>query len=89
MACLSTPPGQGRFTTVFTDTEPAHSYDDIQYAAFAGVPLSSIRYATREGADLAVERLMELIAAEDILPPPRVSMIDPDLTIRDSTRLLA
>ena len=53
------------------------------------MPLSSIRYATREGADLAVERLMELIAAEDILPPPRVSMIDPDLTIRDSTRLLA
>ena len=53
------------------------------------MPLSSIRYATREGADLAVERLMELIAAEDILLPPRVSMIDPDLTIRDSTRLLA
>ncbi|HTM77061.1 MAG TPA: LacI family DNA-binding transcriptional regulator [Devosia sp.] len=63
--------------------------DDIEYAAFAGVPLSSIRYATRAVSDLAVERLMELIAAKDILPPPRVSMIDPDLIIRDSTRLIA
>jgi LacI family transcriptional regulator len=63
--------------------------DDIQYAAFAGVPLSSIRYATREVSELAVERLMELIGAKDSLPPPRVSMIDPDLIIRDSTRLLA
>jgi LacI family transcriptional regulator, galactose operon repressor len=62
--------------------------DDIPYAGFAGVPLSSIRYATREVSDLAVERLMELIAAKDILPPPRVSMIDPDLIIRDSTRLV-
>ena len=62
-------------------------YDDIQYAAFAGVPLSSVRYATREVTDLAVERLMELIAAKDTLPPPRVSMIDPDLIVRDSTRL--
>ncbi|WP_375451870.1 LacI family DNA-binding transcriptional regulator [uncultured Devosia sp.] len=61
-------------------------YDDIQYAGFAGVPLSSVRYATREVSDLAVERLMELIAAPDALPPPRVSMIDPDLVIRDSTR---
>ncbi|HTN61961.1 MAG TPA: substrate-binding domain-containing protein, partial [Devosia sp.] len=63
--------------------------DDIQYAAFAGVPLSSIRYATREVSELAVERLMELIGAKDSLPPPRVSMIDPDLIIRDSTRLIA
>jgi LacI family transcriptional regulator len=61
--------------------------DDIQYAAFAGVPLSSVRYATREVSEMAVERLMELIAAEDILPQPRVSLIDPDLVIRDSTRL--
>ncbi len=64
-------------------------YDDIEYAAFAGVPLSSVRYATREVTEMAVERLMELIAAKDILPPPRVSMIDPDIIIRDSTRLSA
>ena len=61
-------------------------FDDIEYAAFAGVPLSSVRYATREVSEMAVERLMELIAA-DVLPQPRVSLIDPDLIIRDSTRL--
>jgi len=64
-------------------------FDDIQYAPYARVPLSSVRYATGEVTELAVERLMELIAAKDVLPQPRVSMIDPDLIIRDSTRLLA
>ncbi|MET3898950.1 LacI family transcriptional regulator [Devosia sp. UYZn731] len=62
-------------------------FDDIEYAAFAGVPLSSVRYATREVSEMAVERLMELIAAKDALPQARVSLIDPDLIIRDSTRL--
>jgi LacI family transcriptional regulator len=35
--------------------------------------------------ELAVDRLMRLIAAEDGLPEPRVTMIDPDLVIREST----
>jgi LacI family transcriptional regulator len=35
---------------------------------------------------MAVERLMKLIAAGDQLPEPRVTQIDPDLVIRESTR---
>ena len=36
-------------------------------------------------SDLAVERLMGLIAAGDDLPEARVTLIDPDLIIRAST----
>ena len=34
---------------------------------------------------LAVHRLMGLIAAGGDLPEPRVTMIDPDLVVREST----
>ena len=33
-----------------------------------------------------VDRLMRLISAGDTLPEPRVTQIDPDLVIRESTR---
>jgi len=35
--------------------------------------------------DLAVERLLSLISAGDQMPEPRVTMIDPELIVRDST----
>ena len=34
---------------------------------------------------MAVDRLMWLIQAGDVLPEPRVTLIDPELIVREST----
>jgi LacI family transcriptional regulator len=60
--------------------------DNIEFAEFAGVPLSSVHYAVETVTRMAVERLMRLISAGDHLPEPRITQIDPDLVIRESTR---
>jgi LacI family transcriptional regulator len=60
--------------------------DNIEFAEYAGVPLSSVDYAVETVTRMAVDRLMRLIAAGDHLPEPRVTQIDPDLVIRESTR---
>ena len=60
--------------------------DNIEFGEYAGVPLSSVDYAVETVTRMAVERLMRLIAAGDQLPEPRVTQIDPDLVIRESTR---
>jgi LacI family transcriptional regulator len=61
-------------------------FDNIEYAEYAAVPMSSVNYAVEVVTRMAVERLMTLISAGDQLPEPRVTQIDPDLVIRDSTR---
>jgi LacI family transcriptional regulator len=61
-------------------------FDNIEFAEYAGVPLSSVNYAVEVVTRMAVDRLMRLIAAGDSLPEPRVTQIDPDLIIRESTR---
>lgn len=59
--------------------------DNIEFAEFAGVPLSSVNYAVETVTRMAVDRLMRLIAAGEQLPDPRITQIDPDLVIREST----
>lgn len=59
--------------------------DNIEFAEFASVPLSSVDYAVDTLTRMAVDRLMRLISAGDQLPEPRVTMIDPDLVIRESS----
>ena len=59
--------------------------DNIEFAEFASVPLSSVNYAVDVVTRMAVERLMNLISAGDQLPEPRVTLIDPDLVIRESS----
>ena len=61
-------------------------FDNIEFAEYAGVPLSSVNYAVEVVTRMAVDRLMRLISAGDTLPEPRVTQIDPDLVIRESTR---
>jgi LacI family transcriptional regulator len=61
-------------------------FDNIEFAEYAGVPLSSVNYAVEVVTRMAVDRLMRLIAAGDSLPEARVTQIDPDLVIRESTR---
>jgi len=61
-------------------------FDNIEFAEYASVPLSTVNYAVETVSSMAVDRLMQLIAAGDALPAPRVTQIEPDLVIRESTR---
>jgi len=61
-------------------------YDNIELAAYASPPLSSVNYAEELVAQDAVNRLMELIKTQDQLPEPRITLIDPELIVRESTK---
>lgn len=60
-------------------------FDNIEFAEFSAVPLSSVVYAAQDVARLAVERLMTLIKSGDVLPEPTLTLIEPELVIRQST----
>jgi DNA-binding LacI/PurR family transcriptional regulator len=60
-------------------------FDNIEFAEHAATPISSVNYEIAMVTELAVERLLLLIAAGDQLPEPRVTLIDPDLIVREST----
>jgi LacI family transcriptional regulator len=60
--------------------------DNIEFAEYAAVPLTTVNYAAETVTRMAVDRLMRLIAAGDQLPEPRVTQIDPDLLVRESTQ---
>lgn len=62
-------------------------FDNIAFAEYAGVPLSSVNYAVETVTSMAVDRLMGLIGAGETLPEPRVTQIDPDSVIRELTRV--
>ena len=60
-------------------------YDNIDFAEYASVPLSTVNYEVTVVSRLAVDRLLRLISAGDHLPEPRATLIDPALVIREST----
>jgi LacI family transcriptional regulator len=60
-------------------------FDNIEFGAYAATPLSSVDYPFEMVSRLAVQRLLALIAAEAALPAPRVTMIEPDLIVRESS----
>jgi LacI family transcriptional regulator len=60
-------------------------FDNIEFAEHAATPISSVNYAVETVTDLAVERLIGLISGDGTLPEARVTLIDPDLIIREST----
>jgi LacI family transcriptional regulator len=60
-------------------------FDNIEFAEYASVPVTSVNYAVEAVTRMAVDRLMSLIGAGDQLPEPRVTFIDPELVIREST----
>jgi LacI family transcriptional regulator len=60
-------------------------FDNIEFAEYASVPVTSVNYAVEAVTHMAVDRLMSLIGAGDELPEPRVTLIDPELVIREST----
>lgn len=60
-------------------------FDNIEFAEHAATPISSVKYEVDLVTELAVERLLQLVASKDNLPEPRVTLIDPELIVRDST----
>lgn len=60
-------------------------YDNIQFAEFAEPTLSTMNYAVDVVSRLAVDRLLRLISAGDAPPEPRITLIEPELVVRDST----
>jgi DNA-binding LacI/PurR family transcriptional regulator len=60
-------------------------FDNIEFAEHAATPLTSVNYEIRLVTDLAVARLIELIGTEGALPEPSVTLIDPELIVREST----
>jgi LacI family transcriptional regulator len=61
-------------------------FDNIEFAEHAATPLTSVNYEIRLITDLAVARLLELVGYKDGLPAPAVTLIDPELIVRESTQ---
>lgn len=59
-------------------------FDNIEFAEHAATALSSVNYDIPAVSRLAIERVVSLIEAKE-LPPPRVTQVEPDLVIREST----
>ena len=64
-------------------------FDNIEFAEYASVPLSTVNYAADVLSRMAVDRVMRLISFGDHLPEPEVSLIDPELIVRQSTEAKA
>jgi LacI family transcriptional regulator len=61
-------------------------FDNVEYAEYASIPLSSVDYPSEHLARQAVTRLMTLIERRDEMPPPELVSIQAELVLRESTR---
>jgi DNA-binding LacI/PurR family transcriptional regulator len=61
-------------------------FDDDEAAQYAVTPISTINNDVDELAHRSVARLMDLIDAGQLLPPPRAELLQGRLIIRESTR---
>jgi LacI family transcriptional regulator len=59
-------------------------YDNTEAADFSSVPMTSINYAAGDVSRHAVDRILSLIG-KNLPPTPIVTLIDPELVIRQST----
>jgi LacI family transcriptional regulator len=59
-------------------------YDNVEVAAFADVPLTTINYAVDTVVEIAVRRLLALIAGETTEGDPETGLIAPELIVRQS-----
>jgi LacI family transcriptional regulator len=60
-------------------------YDNTEAADFSPVPITSINYAVSEVSHHAVERMLSLIKRPSPPPTPIVTLIDPELVVRQSS----
>ena len=60
-------------------------FDNIEFAEYAVTPLSTINYDVARVTKLAIERVLELIGATGELPEARVTQVEPELMVRESS----
>jgi LacI family transcriptional regulator len=60
-------------------------FDNIEFGEYAVTPISTINYDVTRVTSLAIERVLELIGAKGELPEPRVTQVEPELVVREST----
>lgn len=60
-------------------------FDNLEMSEFMPSPLSSVNYEMDVVTRMVIERLMQQIKAKGDLPEPRVTLIEPQLVIREST----
>ena len=60
-------------------------YDNTEAAAFSAVPMTSVHYAADEVSEHAVERIVSMIRGGPTAKSPMMTLIDPELVVRNST----
>ena len=60
-------------------------FDNIEFGEYAVTPVSTINYDVARVTALAIERVLELIGAEGELPEARVTQVEPELVVRESS----
>lgn len=60
-------------------------FDNIEFGEFAATPVSTINYDVPRVTGLAIDRVIELIGHGAELPPPRVTQVEPELVVRESS----
>ncbi|WP_432254768.1 LacI family DNA-binding transcriptional regulator [Limimaricola sp. AA108-03] len=63
-------------------------FDNIEFAEYARTPITSVAFDVDRISRLAVDRLIELSGAEDSLPAPRATLVDPELILRESSEAI-
>lgn len=60
-------------------------FDNIEFGEYAVTPMSTINYDVPRVTKLAIERVLELIGATGELPEARVTQVEPELVVRESS----
>lgn len=60
-------------------------FDNIEFGEFAATPVSTINYDVARVTHLAIERVLELIGHPGELPEARVTQVEPELVVRESS----
>ncbi len=60
-------------------------FDNIEFGEYAVTPISTINYDVSRVTKLAIERVLELIGATGELPAARVTQVEPELVVRESS----
>ena len=59
-------------------------YDDTEISRYGALPLTTVNYAADEISRIGVERILRRIEKRDAWKAPGVTLIEPDLVIRES-----
>lgn len=62
-------------------------FDNIEFGEYAVTPISTINYDVGRVTKLAIERVIDLIGTTGELPEARVTQVDPELVVRESSNL--